>query len=212
MLAADTSQVAQWYRLTCQCRSRGFDPWVERSPGEGNGNPLEYSCLENNMDKGAWRAPIHGVAKSRTHLRTEHAHSHFVSCWQRCKVPEAVMGAPSDPSMGHSSCKNRLMLPPLPQCRRLEAPPGSRTVAISVRSCWNLSHVMVYVHAEQDLKPQLELTVAILCRIYRIKRAQSCCLEWMLWGFTFMTLRTSWPPRSPSRGTKSGTSPIATRR
>ena len=87
------------------------------------------------MDKGAWWAPIHGVAKSWTHLRTEHAHSHFVSCWQRCKVPEVVTGAPSDPSMGHTSRKNRLMWPPLPQSRRLEAPPGSRTVVISVRSC-----------------------------------------------------------------------------
>ena len=35
-----------------------------RSPGEGNGNPLQYSCLENPMDKEAWRATVHGVAKS----------------------------------------------------------------------------------------------------------------------------------------------------
>ena len=34
-----------------------------RSPGEGNGNPLQYSCLENPMDRGAWRAAVHGVAK-----------------------------------------------------------------------------------------------------------------------------------------------------
>ena len=37
-----------------------------RSPGEGNGNPLQYSCLENPMDRGAWRATVHGVAKRRT--------------------------------------------------------------------------------------------------------------------------------------------------
>ena len=37
-----------------------------RCPGEGNGNPLQYSCLENPMDRGAWRAIVHGVAKSRT--------------------------------------------------------------------------------------------------------------------------------------------------
>ena len=36
--------------------------------GEGNGNPLQYSCLENPMDRGAWRATVHGVAKSRTRL------------------------------------------------------------------------------------------------------------------------------------------------
>ena len=40
-----------------------------RSPGEGNGNPLQYSCLENPMDGGAWWAAVHGVAKSRTRLR-----------------------------------------------------------------------------------------------------------------------------------------------
>ena len=40
-----------------------FIPGSERSPGEGNGYPLQYSYLENSMDKGAWRATVHGVAK-----------------------------------------------------------------------------------------------------------------------------------------------------
>ena len=39
-----------------------------RSPGEGNGNPLQYSCLENPMDRGAWWATVDGAAKSRTQL------------------------------------------------------------------------------------------------------------------------------------------------
>ena len=39
-----------------------------RSPGEGNGNPLQYSCLENFMDRGAWRATVHGVTKTLTRL------------------------------------------------------------------------------------------------------------------------------------------------
>ena len=43
--------------------SIGFDSWVRRSPGEGNGNPLQYSCLENPMDRGAWRATVYGVAR-----------------------------------------------------------------------------------------------------------------------------------------------------
>ena len=38
------------------------------SPGEGNGNPLQYSCLENSMDRGAWWATVHGVTKSQTGL------------------------------------------------------------------------------------------------------------------------------------------------
>ena len=40
-------------------------PWG-RSPGEGSGNPLQYSCLEYPMDRGAWRATVHGVSKSQT--------------------------------------------------------------------------------------------------------------------------------------------------
>ena len=43
-------------------------PMWERSPGEENGNPVQYSCLENPMDRGAWRAAVHGVAKSWTRL------------------------------------------------------------------------------------------------------------------------------------------------
>ena len=39
-----------------------------RSPGEGNGNPLQYSCLENPIDRGAWRATVHGLTKSWTWL------------------------------------------------------------------------------------------------------------------------------------------------
>ena len=46
----------------------GLTPGWGRSPGEGNGNPLQYSCLKNPMDGGAWRATVHGVPKSRTRL------------------------------------------------------------------------------------------------------------------------------------------------
>ena len=46
----------------------GSIPGLGRSPGKGNGNPLQYSCLENSMDGGAWWATVHGVAKSRTRL------------------------------------------------------------------------------------------------------------------------------------------------
>ena len=44
----------------------GSIPGLGRSPGEGNGHPLQYSCLENPMDRGAWQATVHGVAKSWT--------------------------------------------------------------------------------------------------------------------------------------------------
>ena len=44
-------------------------PGLGRSPGGGRGNPLQYSCLENPMDRGAWRARVHRVAKSRAQLK-----------------------------------------------------------------------------------------------------------------------------------------------
>ena len=47
----------------------GLISGLGRSPGEGNGNPLQYSGLGNTMDRGAWWAIVHGVAKSRTALR-----------------------------------------------------------------------------------------------------------------------------------------------
>ena len=55
-----------------QCRrgERGrFHPWVGKIPWRGKGNPPQYSCLENFMDRGAWWATVHGVSKSQTRLR-----------------------------------------------------------------------------------------------------------------------------------------------
>ena len=48
----------------CSAGDPGSIPGLGRSPGEGNGNPLQYSCLENPMDGGVWHATVHGVAKS----------------------------------------------------------------------------------------------------------------------------------------------------
>ena len=68
------SPLIQQERIHLQCRrfgrSHGFDPWV-RSPGEGKGNPPQYSCLENPMDRGAWEATVHGVTKSWTWLSNQ---------------------------------------------------------------------------------------------------------------------------------------------
>ena len=57
---------------TCQCRSLGSILGSGRSPGKENGSPLQYSCLGNPMDRGAWRATVHGAAESVTHM---HAHA-----------------------------------------------------------------------------------------------------------------------------------------
>ena len=61
------SLVAQMVKESaCNVGDLGSIPGSGRSPGEGNGNPLQYSCLENSMDGGAWWATVHGVAKSQT--------------------------------------------------------------------------------------------------------------------------------------------------
>ena len=62
----------------------GSVPWSGRSFGEGNGNPLQYPCLENFMDRGAWWAAVHGVTKSRTRLSDFHFHFLFFF-WLRDK-------------------------------------------------------------------------------------------------------------------------------
>ena len=53
----------------CNAGDLGSVPGLGRSLGEGNSNPLQYSCLESPMDRGAWWATVHGVAKSWTRLR-----------------------------------------------------------------------------------------------------------------------------------------------
>ena len=63
---------ANWYVLeetvkkTCSTGDPGLIPELGRSPGEGNGNPLQYSCLKTPMDRGVWQVIVHGVANSWT--------------------------------------------------------------------------------------------------------------------------------------------------
>ena len=68
----------------------GLIPGSERSPGEGNGNPLQYSCLENPMDRGAWWATVHGVAKSQTRLSnftfSFQNHQKLRQKWSKCQL------------------------------------------------------------------------------------------------------------------------------
>ena len=84
--------------LTCQCRRRKksrFDPWLGRFPGKGNGNPLQYSCLRNPMDTGAWWATVHRVTKSWTQLKWLSTYSvvyssHFLAWVQPLLVNPSV--------------------------------------------------------------------------------------------------------------------------
>ena len=62
----------------CNAEDPGSIPGLGRSPGEGNSNPLQYSCLENPMDRGAWQAIVLGIAKSRAEL-SNFISFHFIS-------------------------------------------------------------------------------------------------------------------------------------
>ena len=61
----------------CNAGDLGSIPGSGRYAGERNGNPLQYSCLENVMDRGAWQATFHGIAKSQTRLSDYHFPFHF---------------------------------------------------------------------------------------------------------------------------------------
>ena len=78
---------------TCQCgrqRRRALVPGSGRSPGEGSGNPLQYSCLENSMDRGAWWATVHGVTKGQT--PHTHIHTHIsMSVWYFSYIMEIIL-------------------------------------------------------------------------------------------------------------------------
>ena len=56
-------------------RDAGSVPGSGRSPGGQHGNPLQYSCLENSLDRGAWQATVHGVAKSQVRLKSLSTHA-----------------------------------------------------------------------------------------------------------------------------------------
>ena len=82
----------------CNAGDLGLVPGLERSPGEGNGYPLQYSCLQDSMDKGTWQTTVRGVAKSLIHL----SDFHLMTVW----------GFPCGASGKEPTC----------QCRRHERP------------------------------------------------------------------------------------------
>ena len=65
--------MGQQQRITCKARDMISIPGGTY-PGEGNGNPLQYSCLENPMDRGAWQVTVHGIAKSQTQVKRLSTH------------------------------------------------------------------------------------------------------------------------------------------
>ena len=99
----------------CQCkRPRDVDsiPRSERSPGEGNGNPPQYSCLENSMYRGAWRATVHGVAKSQTWLKQLSTHACTAALNMPANLENSAMTTGLEKVSFHSNPKER-------QCQRM---------------------------------------------------------------------------------------------
>ena len=66
--------LAQMVKTSCNAGDSGWIPGWGRSPGEGTSYPLQYSCLESSMDRGAWGALVHGVTKRQTHPSGSHFH------------------------------------------------------------------------------------------------------------------------------------------
>ena len=80
------SQVVLVKEPACQCiRDLGSIPESGRSPGGVHGNPLQYSCQENPMDRGAWQATVHRVAKSQTWLKQLSTHA-CDKCWSGAQL------------------------------------------------------------------------------------------------------------------------------
>ena len=104
----------------CNARDLGSIPVSGRSPGEGHGNPLQYSCLENQMDRRAWWATVHGVAMSRTWLKTN-TFTFFQCCNNVFKITTCFLtvhfscSVMSDSLQPHGLQHTRLLYHQLPE-------------------------------------------------------------------------------------------------
>ena len=78
-------KVLHLHCLGIKCKRKFDSYWhtFSHNTGEGNGNPLHYSCLENPMDRGAWWATVHEVAKSQTWLKRLSTHTHVHNTWKQ---------------------------------------------------------------------------------------------------------------------------------
>ena len=111
----------------------GSIPGLGRSPGEGNGNPLQCSCLENPMDRGAWWATVRGVTKSWTRLSDFTILYYTIRCVQFSSVPQSwvTLYDPMDCSMPG--------LPVHPQLLELAQTPSS----LSIKSVMPFNHLVL---------------------------------------------------------------------
>ena len=122
-------------------------PGLWRSIGEGNGYPLQYSCLENSMDRGAWRATVHGVAKSWTQL----SDYHFTSSSSQLKA----LTAKKQGSLKKQLCDKIISSSPawvssLPACPINFGSPTSQLWANSLKEIINILLFMFHWRSLND--------------------------------------------------------------
>ena len=110
---------------TCYVGDLGSTSGLGRSPGEGNGYPLQNSCLENSMDRGTRQALVHGVAKSWTQLSNFHFHLFMLpTSWHPGSASRQHLGSPQVFSGSHSFTSPKhpptphLLPPPTPRWQR----------------------------------------------------------------------------------------------
>ena len=117
---------------TCNTKDLGSIPELARSPGGGTGNPLQYSCLENPMDRGAWWVTVHGVTKSQTLPSNYHYYSSF------SQNPERISW--------HMSC----VMVEVGACWRKEM---AKDYISYILSCKNLHYLELFVSYESSFCP-----------------------------------------------------------
>ena len=132
----------------------GSIPRSGRSPGGGNGNPLQYSCLETPMNRGAWRATVHRIAESGTTEHT-HTHTHTRTHWNlKCETRVDLMVC-QKMGMGSFCCYNvahETHTQSIPRVcwHWLREPPcwGPRgPLATAARKSWHRCHVNISIKA-----------------------------------------------------------------
>ena len=127
MVAVRTALVAQTVKNPLQCRRRALIPGL-RTPGEGTGYPLQYSCLENSLDRGTWQAAVHGIER----VRHDWATNTLGACPVHSRMFSSVHGL--KPPHAGSTCSRRnnwKWLQTLPMSPEETDGPQLRTTSIS---------------------------------------------------------------------------------
>ena len=153
---------------------RGLIPVLQRSPGEGNSYPLQYSGLENSMDRGAWQATVHGVAKSWTRLSdwTELNWITLQYCIGFCHTLTWISHGCT--CVLHSESPSHLFPHPIPQgC--LRAPALSTLSHASNLDWWSISHMIICMFQCYFLKSSHPLLPPLCPKVCSLRLYLLCC-------------------------------------